>query len=70
MLNLAALLTGQGFAKPVCIVVHALFEPGAFEALQANASQVVSTESVHHASNQIKLGDVLGKAVGEFLAIK
>ena len=45
-----------GARPPVCAVVHAIFAEGAHEAvLQAGAAQVVSCDTVPHASNRIAL---------------
>jgi ribose-phosphate pyrophosphokinase len=57
-------LTDAGWPAPACLVVHALFAPGALDLLhEAGASKVVSTNTVPHASNRIDVGGLLAKAV-------
>lgn len=59
MLSAAHQLIGAGLGKPCCVVVHALFAEGVFEALQQAASQIVSTDTVAHASNEISVAEIL-----------
>lgn len=61
MLAAAHQLVGAGMGKPCCVVVHALFAKGVFEALQQVASQVVSTDTVAHPSNLISIAEVLAR---------
>lgn len=56
-----------GSAPPVCVGVHGVFAPDAFAALQqAGAAQVVTTNSIPHASNAIDLAPLLAGAVTRF----
>jgi ribose-phosphate pyrophosphokinase len=49
-----------GSAAPICIGVHGVFAPGAYEALSAaGAAKIVTTNSIAHASNDIDLAAVL-----------
>jgi ribose-phosphate pyrophosphokinase len=57
-------LRKAGLPQPLCIVVHALFEPDAlWRLLDAGVTRVVSCDSIPHASNAIELGPLLAKAV-------
>ena len=57
-------LRGAGYPPPVCIATHALFADGATERLQeAGAAQVVSTNTVPHASNAIDVAALLARAL-------
>lgn len=54
MAETARVLIGAGFAKPVCICVHALFATGAEHTLRAaGVSRVVTCNTVRHATNRI-----------------
>jgi ribose-phosphate pyrophosphokinase len=59
MRTAAAELVGRGLAKPYCVVVHALFAEGAYEALCGDAAAVVSTDTVPHASNAVAVAQLL-----------
>jgi ribose-phosphate pyrophosphokinase len=49
---------------PVCIGVHAVFADGAYEALlQAGAAQVITCNTIPHASNGIQVEELLAKAL-------
>lgn len=48
-----------GFPKPVCIVVHALFDEESYAKLQAVSSRIVSTMSVPHPTSQISITSLL-----------
>jgi len=61
MLAAADQLVDAGLGKPCCVVVHALFSNGVFEALQQASSQVVSTDTVAHASNAIGVAEILAR---------
>jgi ribose-phosphate pyrophosphokinase len=57
-------LTDTGWPAPVCLVVHALFAPGALDLLRAaGAATVVSTNTVSHATNAVDVGGLLAEAV-------
>jgi ribose-phosphate pyrophosphokinase len=59
MIEAARLLASRGHPRPHCLIVHALFAPGAYEALGSLCASIVSTDSVAHASNQIGLATLL-----------
>jgi ribose-phosphate pyrophosphokinase len=56
-------LAAEGFGRPVCVVVHALFAEGAYEALEAVAQRIVATDSVPHPSNAIALAPLFADAL-------
>lgn len=61
-------LTEAGFAKPVCVAVHGLFAEAADTRLRDKGiSQLVTSNSVAHASNAIDLSGVLAQAAMELL---
>ena len=60
----AAALVGAGAGAPICIGVHALFDAGALQRLQAaGAARGVTCDSITHATNAISLGPLLADAV-------
>lgn len=62
-------LRSSGLASPVCVGVHGVFAPQAYEALQAaGAARVVTTNSIAHASNDIDVSRLLVEPVQRFLA--
>jgi ribose-phosphate pyrophosphokinase len=57
-------LLALGFARPICVGVHAVFAGDAAAVLQAaGAARVVSCNTLPHASNDIDLTGVLAEAV-------
>lgn len=56
-------LVSQGFAKPVCAVVHPLFAENSFEALSRVAARVVSTDTIAHKSNAISVAALLAASL-------
>ncbi|MBC5991897.1 ribose-phosphate pyrophosphokinase [Pontibacter cellulosilyticus] len=49
---------------PVCIGVHAVFAPGAYEALlEAGAAQVITSNTIPHQSNQIRIDQLLAEVL-------
>lgn len=63
LIEAAKQLPDQGFAKPVCAVVHGVFAGEAFDELSAVAERIVSTDSVPHPSNAIGLAPLLADAL-------
>jgi ribose-phosphate pyrophosphokinase len=53
--------------KPaVCVGVHAVFAPGAYDALiGAGCSPIVTTNSIVHQTNVINIAKIVGDAVSE-----
>lgn len=56
-------LAERGFARPHCVVVHPLFAEDSFERLGAVAGQVVSTDTIPHASNRIPVAGLIAEAL-------
>jgi ribose-phosphate pyrophosphokinase len=59
MIETARELAARGMPKPVCLAVHALFADDSYAELLALAEQVVSTDTIPHASNGISVVDLL-----------
>lgn len=69
MVAAAGQLQQAGAAAPICIAVHALFAGDAYSVLQrAGVAQVVSCNTVPHASNAIDLMPALALAAQRMLA--
>lgn len=69
MMEACTQLAATGFAAPLCIGVHAVFAGSAHEdLLAAGAAQVVSCNTLRHASNAIDVHPAIGRAVAELLA--
>lgn len=58
-------LNGAGFETSCCIVVHALFDRKVEDLFDDRSVEIVSTDTVAHATNAIALGGDLAKAVEE-----
>lgn len=59
-----ATLKQAGMPAPLCIGVHALFDSGALQRLQAaGVTRVVTCDTIPHASNAIRLTPLLARAV-------
>ncbi len=57
-----------GLAAPVCIGVHALFAPGAYnELLASGADRVVTCDTVAHASNGIGVAEPMARALEQLM---
>ncbi|MBS0247342.1 MAG: ribose-phosphate pyrophosphokinase [Rhizobiaceae bacterium] len=65
MIEAARKLPLQGFAMPVCAVVHGIFAEDSFSRLQAVSQKIVSTDSVAHVSNAISLAPLVAAALGK-----
>ena len=64
MAKLVSGLLAKGFRPPVCCCVHALFVDSAHaHLLEAGALQIVSCDTVPHASNRISIGKLLAEGV-------
>lgn len=50
-------------AKPVCAIVHALFEKGALEALRPVTQTIVSTDTVSHETNAVPVAELLARGI-------
>lgn len=59
-------LAHAGLTPPVCIGVHAVFAPGAYQELRAaGAATVVTCNTIMHASNAIDLSAALARATSD-----
>lgn len=66
MLEAAQHLVNAGLPSPYCIGIHGVFAPGAYEEMMAGPfAAVVTTNTVPHASNQIRVENVLAQAVSD-----
>ncbi len=62
----ARVLHAQGVERVEAVVVHALFAPGALDRLRAaGVAQVVSTDTIPHATNQIAAAPSLARVLAE-----
>ena len=67
MIETVVQLGRAGVPAPICIGVHAVFAPGAYEDLcAAGAARVVTCNTIPHTSNDIDVGDLLADAVRRF----
>jgi ribose-phosphate pyrophosphokinase len=57
-------LRDAGLPAPVCVAVHALFDPDAlYRLLEAGVSRVVTCDTIPHSTNAIEMAPLLAKAV-------
>lgn len=64
MLETASNLVNAGMSPPYCLGIHGVFAPGAYEEMTAGpVAAVITTNTVPHASNQIRVDDILARAV-------
>jgi ribose-phosphate pyrophosphokinase len=69
MIGAARLLEEAGFAPAVCVGVHAVFAPGAYDELRrAHVARVVTCDTIEHPSNGISLDELLARGVEDALA--
>ncbi len=68
MIETVAHLRRAGLAAPVCVAVHAVFAQTAFADLRAaGAADIVSCDTIIHASNRIRLAPVIAAGVRALL---
>lgn len=66
MVQAVASVRRVGLPAPMCIGVHALFAPGAYEELLASRpARVLSCDTVPHASNEISVVELMARALKE-----
>src|SRR3546814_4771739 len=53
----------QGFAKPVCAVIHGIFAEDSYERLATLSSRIVSSDAVPHPTNAIGLVPLVAEAL-------
>jgi ribose-phosphate pyrophosphokinase len=63
LIEAARQLPLQGFARPICAVVHGVFAQDAFARLEAVAERIVSSDSVPHPSNVIPLAPLIASTL-------
>lgn len=63
MLEAASRLLEMGFPRPACMAVHALFTDQTAVRLANSTAQLVTTDSVAHASNRLLLAPLLAAAI-------
>lgn len=62
-------MAAQGLKPPVCVGVHAVFSGDAHaELLATGAAQIVTTNTIAHASNGIDVNNAIGDAVAKLLS--
>lgn len=68
MIQAVASIRRVGLTAPLCIGVHALFAPGAYdELLAAQPSRVLTCDTVPHASNEISVVEPMAHALRELM---
>ena len=68
MIQAVASVRRVGLPAPLCIGVHALFAPGAYEELLASGpARVLTCDTVPHASNEISVVEPLARALEELM---
>ena len=69
MIETVRRLRRSGFAAPVCIGVHPVFAPGAYEELlESGAREVVTCNTIPHVSNGIDVVPLLARGLTDQLA--
>ncbi|WP_371349152.1 ribose-phosphate pyrophosphokinase [Ancylobacter sp. IITR112] len=63
LIEAAGKLPLQGFARPVCAVIHGLFAEDSYERLLTVADRIVSSDSVLHSSNAIHLAPLIAATI-------
>ena len=63
LIEAARKLPLQGFRRPVCAVVHGVFAEDSYERLMAFADRIVSSDSIPHESNAIRLAPLIAAAI-------
>lgn len=52
-----------GFQRPVCAVVHGVFAEDSYQRLKALADRIVSSDSIPHESNAVRLAPLIAGAI-------
>lgn len=63
LIEAARKLPSHGFQKPVCAVVHGVFAEDSYERLKALSDRIVSSDSIPHESNAIRLAPLIAGAI-------
>lgn len=67
MIEASRHLVAAGFPRPVCVAVHALFAPGAFQALEQVAGRIVTANTVSHETNAIDIAPLFDRPLLDLL---
>ena len=65
MIEAARKVALQGFAKPVCAVIHGIFAEDSYERLATLSSRIVSSDAVPHPTNAIGLAPLVARALAQ-----
>jgi ribose-phosphate pyrophosphokinase len=63
LIEAARKLPLQDFQRPVCAVVHGVFAEDSYERLKTLAGKIVSSDSIPHKSNAIRLAPLIAAAI-------
>lgn len=63
LIEAARKLAFQGFQRPVCVVAHGVFAEDSYERLKSLADRIVSSDSIPHESNAIRLAPLIAAAI-------
>jgi ribose-phosphate pyrophosphokinase len=63
MIEACRQLVSAGLPPPVCIAIHALFAPDAYEMLRGVAARVVTTNTVTHQTSEIDVSSLIATEV-------
>lgn len=69
MIEAANCLASAGFAKPICVVTHALFAGDAYSELKRAAASVVSCNTIMHPSNTITVTAAVSTAIRKLVSL-
>ena len=70
MIKTVKMLRKRLDSAPICVCIHGIFAGNSFRALKkAGAAQVVTTNTIAHASNQIDVAPLLAGAIQDYLLI-
>lgn len=60
-------LAAAGFAKPVCLIVHALCKSSDFDLLRSVTSQIISSDTIPHSSNGVAVAEPLTASIRQMV---
>ena len=64
LMDAARKLPLQGFRRPVCAVVHGVFAEESYARLRGLIDRIVSSDSIPHESNAIRLAPLIAATIG------
>ena len=69
MIGASILLAEKGFAKAVCVGIHAVLVPGAYaELLRAPIARIVTSDTIEHESNAFSIDALLADGIRQAVA--